>query len=172
MAKLQAMRITQSNRTLDKEVNPFAAEDNSYDMPFASNTSNFDRNHTNFKLNFPTYTGKGGDPTGWIFKAKQYFKFQNIDAPQRFNWHRFIYQMYHFNGIGGIPKTGASYVRLSLSKLSSIVLVQQIMSIHQKRCRNSSKPRLSMRTKRHSRNYPIRWMISQRRFWWVILLQG
>jgi hypothetical protein len=83
MAKLQAMRITQSNRTLDKEVNPFAAEDNSYDMPFASNTSNFDRNHTNFKLNFPTYTGKGGDPTGWIFKAKQYFKFQNIDASQR-----------------------------------------------------------------------------------------
>jgi len=83
MAKLQAMRIAQSNHTLDKEVNPFGAEDNSYDRPSASNTSNFDRNHINLKLNFPTYTGKGGDPTRWIFKAEQYFEFQNIDAPQR-----------------------------------------------------------------------------------------
>jgi hypothetical protein len=77
------MRIAQSNRTLDREVNPFAAGDNSHDRPFTSNTSNFDRNHTNLKLNFPTYAGEGEDPTGWIFKAEQYFEFQNIDAPQR-----------------------------------------------------------------------------------------
>jgi hypothetical protein len=83
MAELQAMRITQSNRTLDREVNLFVVEDNSHDRLSASNTSNFDRNHTNLKLNFPTYVGEGEDPTGWIFKAEQYFEFQNIDAPQR-----------------------------------------------------------------------------------------
>jgi hypothetical protein len=66
MAELQAMRIAQSNRTLDREVNPFAAGDNSHDRPFTSNTSNFD---TNLKLNFPTYAGEGEEPTGWIFKA-------------------------------------------------------------------------------------------------------
>lgn len=63
MAELQAMRIAQSNRTLDREVNPFAVGDNSHDRPSASNTSNFDRNHTNLKLNFPTYAGEGEDPT-------------------------------------------------------------------------------------------------------------
>jgi hypothetical protein len=83
MAELQAMRIAQSNRSLDREVNPFAAGDNFHDRPSASNTSNFDRNHTNIKLNFPTYAGEGEDPTGWIFKAEQYFEFQNIDAPQQ-----------------------------------------------------------------------------------------
>ena len=83
MVELQVMRIAQSNRTLDREVNPFAAGDNLHDRPSASNTSNFDRNHTNLKLNFPTYVGEGEDPTRWIFKAKQYFEFQNIDAPQR-----------------------------------------------------------------------------------------
>jgi len=82
MAELQVMRIAQSNRTLDREVNPFTAGDNSHDRPSASNTSNFDRNHTNLKLNFPTYAGEGKDPTGWIFKAEQYFEFQNINAPQ------------------------------------------------------------------------------------------
>jgi hypothetical protein len=83
MAELQAMRIAQSNRTLDREVNLFAAIDNSHDRPSASNTSNFDRNHTNLKLNFPTYAGEGEDPTRWIFKVEQNFEFQNIDAPQR-----------------------------------------------------------------------------------------
>jgi hypothetical protein len=63
------MRITQSNCTLDREVNQFAARDNSHDRSSASNTSNFDRNHTNLKLNFPTYDGEGEDPTGWIFNA-------------------------------------------------------------------------------------------------------
>ena len=63
MAKLQAMRIAQSNRTLDKEVNPFAARDNSNDRPSTSTTSNLDQNHTNLKLNFPTYASEGEDPT-------------------------------------------------------------------------------------------------------------
>jgi hypothetical protein len=83
MAELQAMKLAHSNRTLDKDVNPFAAGENSHDRPSASNTSNFDRTHTHLKLNFPTYASEGEDPTGWIFKAEQYIEFQNIEAPQR-----------------------------------------------------------------------------------------
>nr|TKR86270.1 hypothetical protein D5086_0000239190 [Populus alba] len=83
MAELQAMRLAHSNRTLDKDVNLFAAGDNSHDRPSTSNTSNFDKHHTHLKLNFPTYAGEGEDPTGWIFKAEQYFEFQNIEAPKR-----------------------------------------------------------------------------------------
>nr|TKR79527.1 hypothetical protein D5086_0000271510 [Populus alba] len=80
MAELQAMRIAHANHTLDRDVNPFAAGDHSHDRPSSSHTSNFDRNHSNLKLNFPTYAGEGEDPTGWIFKAEQYFEFQNVDA--------------------------------------------------------------------------------------------
>ncbi|KAL5739480.1 hypothetical protein ACOSQ2_028660 [Xanthoceras sorbifolium] len=87
--RLQAMRLAQSNRTPDqfhctpdREVNPFAAADNFPDRPSTSNPPMTDRNHTNLKLNFPTYAGEGEDPTGWIFKAEQYFKFKNIDASQ------------------------------------------------------------------------------------------
>jgi len=82
MIELQAMRISQSNRTLDKEVNPFTAGETSHNRPFASTTSILDRNHTHLKLNFLIFTSEGEDPTGWIFKAEQYFEFKNIDSSQ------------------------------------------------------------------------------------------
>jgi hypothetical protein len=82
MIELQAMRISQSNRTLDKEVNPFTAGETSHNRPFASTTSILDRNHTYLKLNFLIFTSEGEDPTGWIFKAEQYFEFKNIDSSQ------------------------------------------------------------------------------------------
>ena len=77
------MRIAQSNRTLDREVNLFAARDNSHDKPSTSTTSNLDQNHTNLKFNFPTYAGEGEDSTRWIFKVEQYFEFKNLNAPQQ-----------------------------------------------------------------------------------------
>ena len=77
------MRITLSNHTHDREVNMFAAGDNFHDRPSASTTPIFDRNHTNLKLNFSTYASEGEDPTGWIFKAEQYFEFKNIDSSQQ-----------------------------------------------------------------------------------------
>ena len=70
MVELQAMRISQSNRTLDKEVNPFTAGETSHNRPFTSTTSILDRNHTYLKLNFLIFTSEGEDPTGWIFKAE------------------------------------------------------------------------------------------------------
>nr|TKS04638.1 hypothetical protein D5086_0000141070 [Populus alba] len=81
MAELQAMRIAQTHRSSEKEVNPFAGGSSSHDRSSAN--LNVDRNHTTLKLNFPTYSGEGDDPTGWIFKAEQYFEFQNIDAPRQ-----------------------------------------------------------------------------------------
>ena len=57
MAELQAMRITSSNRTPNREVNPFVIGDNFHDRPSASTTPIFDWNHTNLKLNFSTYVG-------------------------------------------------------------------------------------------------------------------
>jgi len=81
MAELQAMRIAQTHRSSEREVNPFAGGSSSHDRSSAN--LNVDRNHTTLKLNFPTYSGEGDDPTGWIFKAEQYFEFQNIDAPRQ-----------------------------------------------------------------------------------------
>lgn len=82
MVELQAMQIAQSNRTLDKEVNPFTAGETSHSKPFASTTSILDRNHTHIELNFLIFTSEVEDPTSWIFKAEQYFEFKNIDSSQ------------------------------------------------------------------------------------------
>ena len=38
--------------------------------------------HSNLKLNFPTYNGLD-DPTGWIFKAEQYIEFKQIEPQQQ-----------------------------------------------------------------------------------------
>jgi hypothetical protein len=83
MTELQAMQNAQSNRTLDREVNPFAAGETSHHMPSALTTPIPKRNHTHLKLNFPTFTGNDEDPTSWIFKAEQYFEFHNIDFSQQ-----------------------------------------------------------------------------------------
>jgi len=61
MAELQAMRIAHSHRSSEREVNPFAGGSTSHDR--SSGTFNVDRNHTTLKLNFPTYSGEGEDPT-------------------------------------------------------------------------------------------------------------
>ena len=50
--------------------------------PNYDRNNNYDRNATNLKLNFPTYGGPE-DPTGWIFKAEQYFEFKGIAPHQQ-----------------------------------------------------------------------------------------
>nr|TKS02112.1 hypothetical protein D5086_0000166350 [Populus alba] len=83
MAKLQALRMAQSTRNHDRDDNPFATGAHSHDRPSTPAQSQLERSHTTLKLNFPTYAGEGDDPTGWIFKAEQYFEFQNIEANRR-----------------------------------------------------------------------------------------
>jgi len=83
MAELQALRMAQSTRNHDRDDNPFATGAHSHDRPSTSAQSQLERSHTTLKLNFPTYAGEGDDPTGWIFKAEQYFEFQNIEANRR-----------------------------------------------------------------------------------------
>ena len=83
MAELQALRMAQSTRNHDRDDNPFATGAHSHDRPSTSAQSQLERSHTTLKLNFPTYVGEGDDPTGWIFKAEQYFEFQNIEANRR-----------------------------------------------------------------------------------------
>ncbi|KAL5834386.1 hypothetical protein ACOSQ4_013883 [Xanthoceras sorbifolium] len=84
LTELQALRLQQNqnitdNRSIsEKELNPFSIGETSYSRP---SHTNLDRNQTHLKLNFPTY--RGDNPTGWIFKAEQYFEFKNINSQQQ-----------------------------------------------------------------------------------------
>ena len=97
MAELQALRLSRQDPLIERELNPFDKGEVSGSSPtlhmcsyLNRNQSGFDRiqshtmdrtqNHTQLKLNFPTYGGE--DPTGWIFKAEQYFEFKGIAPAQ------------------------------------------------------------------------------------------
>ncbi|XP_073138657.1 uncharacterized protein [Henckelia pumila] len=81
------------------EINPFAAGSSSFSFNHhRSNNSN--PQHQNLKLSLPKFNGE--DPTGWIYKAEQYFEFQNITIGQKvqlasfhlegvaLQWHRWL----------------------------------------------------------------------------------
>ncbi|KAI9165525.1 hypothetical protein LWI28_015644 [Acer negundo] len=87
LLELQALRL-QQNQTpseirpaSERDVNPFSAGEASHSGPPAPTSTNNDRNHNHLKLNFPTFAE--GDPTGWIFKAEQYFDFKGIDPQNK-----------------------------------------------------------------------------------------
>ncbi|KAK1587964.1 hypothetical protein Q3G72_018732 [Acer saccharum] len=92
MADLQALRVNQTTNTSDKEFNPFVQPEMSQNSPNSqpitpANPTTFDPNQTQLKLSFPTFDDD--DPTGWIFKAEQYFTFKNITPPHQAILHRF-----------------------------------------------------------------------------------
>ncbi|KAJ8628809.1 hypothetical protein MRB53_022132 [Persea americana] len=60
LTELQAMRISRSPTKHNPEINPFA----------------FTHDHRHLKLSFPKFGGE--DPTGWLYKAAQYFEFKRI----------------------------------------------------------------------------------------------
>ncbi|XP_028115673.1 uncharacterized protein LOC114313491 [Camellia sinensis] len=87
LTELQTMRVSQNTVPLD---NPFAQAETSHNRPLpATNnqspshgtTNTHDRNYTHLKLSFPKFNGD--DPTGWIFKAEQYFEFKNVAPDQQ-----------------------------------------------------------------------------------------
>ncbi|KAA8520264.1 hypothetical protein F0562_014520 [Nyssa sinensis] len=99
LTELQAIRISRSTNTPHPDINPFAQEESSHPHNSRSNTTN-NPSHQHLKLSFPKFNGD--DPTGWVYKAEQYFDFKNIAPDQQvqlasfhlegiaLQWHRWL----------------------------------------------------------------------------------
>lgn len=102
LTELQSLRASQASHAITSETNPFAPVESSHQVaqPATSNTSfQLDRNH-HLKLFFPNFNGE--DPTGWIYKAEQFFEFKNVALAQQvqlasfhlegiaLQWHRWL----------------------------------------------------------------------------------
>nr|TKR84335.1 hypothetical protein D5086_0000258830 [Populus alba] len=74
---------------------------NEVNEALARHESSFDQPQPQLKLSFPCFDGN--DPTGWVYKAEQYFDFQNITPAQQvqlasfhldgiiaLQWHRWL----------------------------------------------------------------------------------
>ncbi|KAL5752695.1 hypothetical protein ACOSQ2_023202 [Xanthoceras sorbifolium] len=72
LTELQYLRISRSPHKADTELNPFAPGEFSH-RPNQSYFNN--RSHHHLKLSFPKFNGE--DPTGWVYKAEQYFDFKS-----------------------------------------------------------------------------------------------
>ncbi|KAL5555249.1 hypothetical protein UlMin_037485 [Ulmus minor] len=94
LTELQALRASHSQNTSSLEPN-----ESSHPNTSRSNTIN-DHSHQHLKLSFPRFNGD--DPTGWIYKAEQYFEFKSIAPEQQvqlasfhlegiaLQWHRWL----------------------------------------------------------------------------------
>lgn len=92
LTELQALRASYSQNTSPRD-------DSSHPHTSRSNIIN-DHPHQHLKLSFPKFNGD--DPTGWIYKVKQYFDFKNIAPEQQvqlasfhlegiaLQWHRWL----------------------------------------------------------------------------------
>ena len=79
LTELQALRVSRNPHSTNPE-NPISAREVSYSPnTFQSNNYN-DSHHHHHKLCFPKFNGE--DLMGWIYKAEQYFQFQNIGPAQ------------------------------------------------------------------------------------------
>jgi hypothetical protein len=99
LTELQALRTTRHQNTNSPEINPFSNEESSHQQTPHRHPIN-NHQHHNLKLSFPKFNGD--DPTGWIYKAEQYFQFQNIVSNQQvqltsfhlegieLQWHRWL----------------------------------------------------------------------------------
>lgn len=97
LSELQALRTIHNQHTSNPENNINIPRESSH--PFHSNTNN-DNHHHLLKLSFSRFNGE--DPTGWIYKAEQYFDFKKISVQQRvplasfhlddiaLQWHRWL----------------------------------------------------------------------------------
>jgi hypothetical protein len=81
ITELQAIRTTQHTQVVPPDINPFAQESSSYRATGPPSVASFDHPlPPQLKLHFPKFNGE--DPIGWLYKAEQYFEFQNIRAAQ------------------------------------------------------------------------------------------
>lgn len=80
LTEIQTLRVSCTNPITQIEINSFGKGDTSH----STNTVRPhipDGHHHHLKLYFPKFNGE--DPSGWIYKAEQYFEFQNISPDQR-----------------------------------------------------------------------------------------
>lgn len=90
--ELQELRVGRGPRQTHQEVNPFSSA--------ATSNANGDSRAAHLNLSFPKFNGE--DPTGWIYKAEQYFDFKGISSDQQvplasfhlegiaLQWHRWL----------------------------------------------------------------------------------
>ncbi|XP_011027642.1 PREDICTED: transposon Ty3-G Gag-Pol polyprotein [Populus euphratica] len=100
-----SLRPSSNHQTIIQDVNSFTKGEASQKgrQPASAcsfPSTGFDRSHQQFKLSFPKFSGN--DPTGWVYKAEQFFEFQNIANDQRvqlasfhleglaLQWHRWL----------------------------------------------------------------------------------
>ncbi|KAK9214598.1 hypothetical protein WN944_006591 [Citrus x changshan-huyou] len=82
--KLQALRVSRSSNTVNTETNSFAPTESSQNrnQPRPSlHGPTTDRTHHHINLSFPKFNGE--DPSGWIYRAEQYFDFKDIAPDQQ-----------------------------------------------------------------------------------------
>jgi hypothetical protein len=99
LTELQALRTNHPQNTNSPEINPFSNEESSHQQNPHRHPINSHQYHS-LKLSFPKFNGD--DPTAWIYKAEQYFEFQNIMPNQQvqlasfhlegiaLQWHRWL----------------------------------------------------------------------------------
>ena len=80
LTELQAIRTQKHPNTNPPEINPFASESSSQ-LHSSRNPNTTGQTHSHLKLSFPRFDGS--EPTGWVYKAEQYFEFQDIDSAQQ-----------------------------------------------------------------------------------------
>ena len=91
LTEIQSLKASRIHLITLTEVNSFALGE-------ASHSPNTERPHTtvnhphHLKLHFPKFNGE--EPSGWIYRAEQYFEFQNISLEQRLQLASF-----HLEGI-------------------------------------------------------------------------
>ena len=79
LTELQALRVTRIANHSQPEINPFALEGSVHHPHTTTAITNIDPHLSqHLKLNFPRFNGE--DPINWIYRAEQYFEFQNIVA--------------------------------------------------------------------------------------------
>ena len=86
LTELQALRISRNSNTVNTETNPFAPTESSHNWNQPSPSLHgptTEKPHHHIKLSFPKFNGE--DPSGWIYRAEQYFDSKDIALINKFN---------------------------------------------------------------------------------------
>ncbi|KAH9779621.1 hypothetical protein KPL71_007762 [Citrus sinensis] len=100
LTELQALRHSRNPSSSQPDTNPFAPEETSRSNAVNERSIHHEQPHHHLKLDFPRFNGE--DPTGWVYKAEQYFDFKDISPDQQvqlasfhlegiaLQWHRWL----------------------------------------------------------------------------------